>query len=155
GAASPGPRGEPRRPELPPDQRDFVASVCGSATTGEVSRQRLPHPHDVVVISAKRINPSLAAWALVRVPAHPEDEPQLPIGLGVMALATLALAALTVEAIVALRRGAADLEVGLFRLQDDLRSELPVPRPKELGRIADGLRSMAQRLADAHDRELT
>lgn len=71
-----------------------------------------------------------------------------------MALATLALAALTVEAIVALHRGATDLELSLFLLRDDLRSELPVPGPKELGRIADGLRSMALRLADAHDCEL-
>jgi signal transduction histidine kinase len=153
-AASPGPRREPRHPELPPDQSDLVRAACATATTGGILHQRLPHPHDVVLVSARQIGPELTAWALVRVPTHPEEGPQVPVGLGVMALATLALAALTVEAIVALRRGASDLELGLFRLRDDLRSELPVPRPKELGRIADGLRSMALRLADAHDREL-
>jgi signal transduction histidine kinase len=153
-AASPGPRREPRRPELPPDQRDVVIANCRAAATGTVLHERIAHPHDVVVVSVTRLMPELAAWALVRVPTHPEEGPQLPIGLGVMALATLALAGLTVEAIIALRGGALALELGLFRLRDDLRAELPVPRPKELARIADGLRAMALRLADSHDREL-
>lgn len=152
-AASPGSRREPRPPDLPPDQRDFVRLACASTTT-EVLRQRLPHPHDVVVLTAKRLTPSLSAWALVRVPIHREEGPRLPVGLAVMALATLALAVLTVEAVFALRRGAGTLELALVRLGEDLRSELPVPRPKELAGIADGLRSLAGRLADAHDREL-
>jgi signal transduction histidine kinase len=153
-AAGPGPHHEPRHPELPPDQRDFVSTQCAAATAGAVRRGRLAHPHDVIVVSATRLTPELAAWGLVRVPTHPEEGPELPLGLGVMALATLALGILTAEATIALGRGTAALELALFRLRDDLRSELPVPRPKELAKIAEGLRSMALRLADAHDREL-
>jgi signal transduction histidine kinase len=152
--ASPGPRRELRHAELPPDQRDTVRRACGSATTGVALHERLEHPHDVVVISATRLSSQLSAWALVRVPTHPEEGPQLPVGLAVMALATLALAILTVEAVVALRGGAGALELALSRLREDLRAELPTPRPQELARVADGLRSMASRLADAHDREL-
>jgi signal transduction histidine kinase len=154
-AASPGPHREPRHAELPPDQRDFVRDACRAAAIGQVLHQRLAHPHDVIVVSTRGVATDLAAWALVRVPTHPEEGPLLPLGLGVMALATVALAALTVEAMVALRRGGGDLELALFRLRDDLRSELPTPRPEELARIVDGLRSLGQRLADSHDRELS
>lgn len=79
-AASPGPRREPRHPELPPDQRDVVRAACGNATSRDVFHQRLPHSHDVVLVSARQIAPALTAWALVRVPTHPEEGPQVPFG---------------------------------------------------------------------------
>jgi hypothetical protein len=40
-AVSPGPRHEPRPPELPPDQRQFVEAVCTSATSDPVLHRRV------------------------------------------------------------------------------------------------------------------
>jgi len=148
--AGPGPRGEPRPPELPADQQDRVSHACRLAVSGTTA-DRIVHPHDVVVLTATGFGWGVA-WGLVRVPTHPE-EPSLPWPLLWMAAATVALVLVTAEAVIAIGRGTLDLEAGLSRLQEDLRAELPVPRPAELSRIAQGLREMAARLADARDRE--
>jgi signal transduction histidine kinase len=70
-----------------------------------------------------------------------------------LALAAVALAAFTVDAMMALQRGAEELQGALVKLQDDLRAPVPRPRARELGDIAAGLSAMAAHLADARDRE--
>jgi signal transduction histidine kinase len=68
-------------------------------------------------------------------------------------VAAVALAAFTFDAMMALRRGADELQGALLTLQDNLRAPVPRPRATELGDIAAGLSSMAAHLADARDRE--
>jgi signal transduction histidine kinase len=149
-AAGPGPRREVVPLELPPAQRDQIARACGAAGA-ETATDRIVHPHDVVVLAVRGYAGG-AAWGVVRVSTHP-DEPFLPWPLLVMAAATMALVLLTIEAVVAVRRGVVDLEVSLHRLRGDLRAELPVPRPAELARIGHGMHAMALRLAEARERE--
>jgi signal transduction histidine kinase len=70
-----------------------------------------------------------------------------------LALAAAALAGITIDAMMALRRGADQLSSALVTLSGDLRAPVPRPRATELRDIAAGLAAMAAHLADAHDRE--
>jgi len=71
----------------------------------------------------------------------------------VMPLVTFITIAVMVDTIFALQRGVRDLGGTLLRLEKDLRADVARPRAKELGEIADQLRTLANRLADARDRE--
>jgi signal transduction histidine kinase len=66
---------------------------------------------------------------------------------------TLAFILVALDALVALRRGAAELRSGLSLLQKDLRTEIPLPRIRELKRVATGLQEMANHLAETQARE--
>lgn len=141
--------------KLLPMDREAVADLCRGALREKTIHARVPAPQDVLILSARAAGGGLVAWALVAVPPARSDDtgPGWITKIGVMGLATLLLVVLAVDALAALRRGAMDLEIGLLRLQDDLRAEIPRPRAGELSRIAVGVRSMASHLADAHDRE--
>src|SRR5262249_41509069 len=67
-------------------------------------------------------------------------------------IAAAALAGFTIDAMMALRRGAGELTQTLLRLQDDLRAPVPRPRARELGEIATGLGAMGAHPADARGR---
>ncbi len=150
---SPGPHGEPRPGDLPPDQREAVEASCRAARAGETRTARRAHPHDVVVIATRGMN-GAAAFALVRVPTPPgEPDGRWPALVWVMVAVTGVLVVLAADALRALRSGVVDLGRALVLLQDDLRAEVPSPRARELATVADGLRAMAAHLADAHERE--
>ncbi|MFT3693821.1 MAG: ATP-binding protein [Kofleriaceae bacterium] len=53
----------------------------------------------------------------------------------------------------ALREGLGQLDHGMAALEKDLRASVSRPRAVELGRVADGLRRMADRLSDSRERE--
>lgn len=151
---SPDDRGPPRF-DLPPADRALVESACRAAKGASVARDRKALPRDLILTSAARVGPSFVAWSLVRLPPIAAKSPRAPLVVEVSALVTasVVLVWLTLDALLALRRGARALDLSLARLQDDLRAPLPAPRGDELGRIDAGLRAMASRLADARDQE--
>ncbi len=117
--------------KLLPMDREAVVDLCGGALRDRTIHARAPAPHDVLILSARAAGGGLVAWALVAVPPARSDDAGAGwvAKISVMGLATLLLVALAVEALTALRRGAADLEIGLLRLQDDLRAEIPARAP--------------------------
>ena len=145
-------RGEPSKP-LPPDQRDGVRAACRAATAGESRPSEIVHPHDVVLIAARR-TAGASAWSLTRIPSHAEaaDGPW-KLDLAFLSTATLLLVAVTLSAVTSLGGGVSALESSLRALQSDLRAPLAEPGSLEFARLTAGLRDMASHLALAHDRE--
>jgi signal transduction histidine kinase len=100
------------------------------------------------------IDGDVAAFAVRAIPKRPSTGPLgVSFLLAAMAAITLVLVVVSVDAMLAVRRGTGDLERALEVLESDLRAEVVPPRAKELAAIARRLRSMAERLADARDRE--
>ncbi len=140
---------------LPPDARDAISGLCLHAHTGDPVHGRFENAHGVDRIAALAVGERGAAWVVVRARSRGggDDAPSWPFEVVLLALAAVALAGFTVDAMMALRRGADELQGALVKLQDDLRAPVPRPRARELGDIAAGLSAMAAHLADARDRE--
>lgn len=168
----PGPRGRPHGPPPPagsgpppnrpdggghgppPELRRAITEICAKAAVGRVDRSRLPLARDTLVLAAEGVGDGVAAFTLRGVPLHPGSGFFGWSGqLGAMAAVTLAMVAVMVNVMFALRRGATELEQTLARLEGDLRAEVPRPRAKEFAAIAERLRTMAAHLADARERE--
>ena len=146
-------RGEGRH-ALPADLRDEVASLCAGVRQGDPQRGRVETPRGVDRITVVAVGDRGAAWFLSRARPRGSDEgPAWPFEVVLLAIAAVALAGFTVDAMMALRRGADELQGALVKLQEDLRAPVPRPRAQELGEIAAGLSAMAVHLADARDRE--
>ena len=154
GEAKPPPRpGGPRHP-LTPEVQDAVRSLCEKAHPGEPARGRLEHPRGNDHITVTAIGDRGAAWFLARAqPGGVEGTATWPFEVVLLAVVVTVLAGVTVDAMMALGRGAGELTSALVRLQDDLRAPIPRPRARELGDIAAGLGAMAAHLADARERE--
>jgi signal transduction histidine kinase len=139
---------------LPPDVRDAVSGLCQRVRPGAPVSGRFETVRGVDRISVAPVGDRGGAWFLARARAGTSDDaPGLPFEIVLLAVAAVALAAFTVDAMMALRRGADELQGTLVRLQDDLRAPVPRPRARELGDIAQGVAAMAAHLADARDRE--
>jgi len=142
------------RHALPADLRDAVSNLCAHARSGEPQRGRVETPRGVDRITVVAIGDRGAAWFLSRARSRGSDDtPAWPFEVVLLAAAAVALAVFTVDAMMALRRGADELQGALVKLQEDLRAPVPRPRAQELGEIAAGLGAMAVHLADARDRE--
>jgi signal transduction histidine kinase len=143
-------RTEGPRAKLTPEVQDAVAGLCARAP----AQGRIDQPRGVDRVATVLIGDRGAAWFLARVHTHAaEGTPLWLYEVVLLALAAVALAGFTVDAMVALRRGADELTSALSRLAEDLRAPVPQPRARELGDIAKGLGAMATRLADARERE--
>jgi signal transduction histidine kinase len=149
------PRGEDgARHALAPELRDAVARLCKEARGSDPVQGRIETGRGVDRIAVVAVGDRGAAWFLARARARRgDDEPAFPYEVVLLAIAALALAVFTVDAMIALRRGADELQGALVKLSEDLRAPVPRPRARELGDIASGLAAMAARLADARDRE--
>ena len=151
-AARPG-RPDPKRPVLTVEQRTIVERACA---TGAEAIEHLRNK-DVTVVSIAKIagEDGAMAWTTSTLRPKNEEEPTLwQIEIAILALGTLALVAVSLDALFALRKGAAQLDESLEKLSSDLNAEVPRPRAEELSRITDGLKKMAEHLADAREREV-
>jgi signal transduction histidine kinase len=150
-------RGEAGRHQLPPDVRDMVLRLCAKARAGVLASDHVDSPRGVDWISAAAVGDHGGAWFLSRVRNRGTDGgpegPAWPVYIVLLAVAVVVLAVITIDAMMALRGGADELQGALVKLQDDLRAPVPRPRAQELGEIAAGLSKMASHLADARDRE--
>ena len=151
-------RGEARpgegRHQLPPDVRDAVAGLCARARAGAPPPAAIESSRGVDWFSAVAVGVPGGAWFLSRARTHGTDEgPAWPVYIVLLAVAVVVLAVITIDAMMALRGGADELQGALVKLQDDLRAPVPRPRAQELGEIASGLSAMAAHLAHARDRE--
>jgi signal transduction histidine kinase len=146
-------KGEGRH-ALPPDVRDAVSGLCMRVRPGAPVAGRFETVRGVDRISVVPVGDRGGAWFLSRARSgFGEEAPGLPFEIVLLAAAAMALAGFTIDAMMALRRGADELQGALVKLQDDLRAPVPRPRARELGDIAQGLGAMAAHLADARDRE--
>jgi signal transduction histidine kinase len=149
-----GPRRDGPRHQLAPEVQDAVAALCEKAHAGEPARGRIEHPRGSDHISVVAIGDRAAAWFLARGQAGGGEGTAIwPFEVVLLAIVVTAIAGFTVDAMMALGRGAGELTGALVTLQDDLRAPIPRPRAQELGDIAAGLGAMATHLADARERE--
>lgn len=153
-AGRPG-RGEGARYGLGPEVQSAVSGLCARARPGAPARGKIDHPRGVDQVVAMAVSERGSAWFLSRSRARGggEDTPAWPFEVVLLAIAAVALSGITIDAMIAIRRGAGELTSAVRRLQDDLRAPVPRPRATELGDIAAGLSAMAQHLADSRDRE--
>ena len=154
---APGDRGHGRdtRPHaLLPDLAAMVSAACERAKADAPVHMRLERARDVNLVTVVSVGKTGGAWFLTQVRLRSSDDSSpWPIEVILLALAAAALAAVTIDAMVALGRGADALRGSLRRLEGDLRAPVPRPRAEELGQIAAGLEEMASHLADARERE--
>ncbi|MFT3772442.1 MAG: HAMP domain-containing sensor histidine kinase [Minicystis sp.] len=154
-AGRPG-RGDREGPRhtIAPEVEEAIASLCAKTRPGAPARGRIDQPRGVSHVVAVSVGDRGAAWFLTRTRSRPgEDTPSWPFEVVLLAIAAAALAGFTIDAMMALRRGADQLSGTLVQLSRDLRAPVPRPRATELRDIAAGLSAMANHLADARDRE--
>lgn len=137
-----------------PEAISAVEGLCAKARGGDPTRGHIDLPRGAAYLAVVPIGERGAAWAMIRLRSHGgDDAPGWPYEVALLAVAAAALAGITIDAMMALRRGAGELRAALVQLQGDLRAPVPRPRATELREIAAGLDAMAKHLADAHDRE--
>ena len=146
-------RGDMRRFSLAADHRAAVERACQQAFVAPDARMHLRNPSDTIVVSALPIDGGAVAWTAIVVRARAAGEVPWQIEVALLAVGTLILVGVTLDALFALRRGAAQLDASLARLQLDLRAEVQTPRAEEFAKIALGLKHMAAHLADARESE--
>ncbi len=147
-------RPDPKKPFLNAEQAATVERDCqrGPGDYLETLKTR-----DIVAISIVKLDGDDGGLAFAAlVVGKKSDEPTVwQVEFLVLALATLLLVGVSLDAAFALRRGAGELDEALARLGEDLHADVKVPRAEELARIAEGLQRMAKNLAEAHAREQT
>jgi signal transduction histidine kinase len=147
--------GVPPRPLLLPADRTALIAACRATKPGQTEHRRVSLPHDLLMFSLRGATARLVAWTMIRLP--PVDTNRVGVEplaeMGAAAVATLAFVLVALGALLALRRGAADLHMGLSALERDLHAEIPRPRILELERVAAGLKEMANHLVETQERE--
>ena len=141
-----------RGPGPPPKTRAALETMC-KAQAPEVAQQNLQIHGQITVLQVRAIGDGVAAFAMRIVPGG-EAESRWPPGVIALTLLTLVMIAITVHALISIRRGARVLTTAVGLLESDLRTEVAVPSVPELATIAVGLRGMAHRLAAAREREV-
>ena len=146
-----GRRDGARASPIPPDHAAAIADACESAK-GELFHHRARIRGETLLVSVAT-TPQGRVWAALPIRVREGGPEPWKIAAAILALATIALAVVSVDAIAALRRGASDLDHSLDALGGDLNAKIAEPRAEELAGIADGLRRLALRLVDARARE--
>ncbi len=145
-----GGRREGARPfALPPELLAVVAETCRGGAPLRVHVRG-----DTVVVAIAKAGNGWDAWASIPVRTRDRTPLGWKIALFVLASGTLVLVIVTLDAIVALRRGAGQLDDALHKLRGDLGASIDAPRAEELARIATGLQEMAKDLRATRGREL-
>jgi signal transduction histidine kinase len=134
---------------IPRDHAEAIAQAC-SLAKGDVYRHRAKVRGETLLVAV-----SNGTWAALPIHVREGGPEPWKIATVILALATIALAIVSLYAMVALRKGAADLDASLDALGGDLSAKVATPRAEELARIADGLRRLAEKLAEARERERT
>jgi signal transduction histidine kinase len=147
-----GARREGVRPmPIPPDHAAAIHEACKGAKTELVhARERIRGETLIISIASAG---EARTWAATPIRTREGLPDPWKIAGGVLALATVALVLLTLDAMFALERGARSLDRSLDVLGDDLAASIETPRANELARIAEGLRRLAVRLGEAQQRE--
>lgn len=149
GMSATGSHGELGAHPLPPDQRDAVVLACRSGTSPIVVR----HAHDVVLVAVKPLAPDGAAFTLRRVEIQEGIDIVWKVHVLALSLATALLVAVTLTAVVGLRRGTQQVEAVVRDLGRDLRAPVATPAAAEFAALTRALGAMARDLAEAQDRE--
>jgi signal transduction histidine kinase len=149
-----GARREGARPmPIPPDHAAAIQEACRSAK-GELVHARERIRGETLIVSVASVGDA-RTWAATPIRTREGLPDPWKIAGGVLALATVALVVLTLDAMFALERGARSLDRSLDVLAEDLSASVETPRANELARIAEGLRRLAVRLGEAQQRERT
>ncbi len=145
-------RREGARPSpLPHEHAAVIADACREAK-GELHRHRARVRGETLVV-AVATDARGRVWASTPLRVRDGGPEPWKIAAGLGALATIILSLVSLDAIVALRRGAGALDRSLDALGEDLQAPIAEPRAEELARIASGLRRLAARLVEAQQRE--
>jgi signal transduction histidine kinase len=140
-------------PGPPEHVRAAVLDACRQSLPGKVQQIELEDRIATTAISVHGIAPGLSAFAM-RIVWGRESRGTVSPALLALAVTTLLGIALTLHSLWTLRRGARQLATGLGQLEVDPHAAIERPQTRELARIADGVRALARRLADAQLRQL-
>jgi signal transduction histidine kinase len=146
-----GRRDGARPTPLPHDHGAAIADACREAK-GDLFRYRARVRGETLIIAVANSSQG-RVWASTPIRVRDGGPEPWKVAAALVALATIALSLVSLDAVVALRRGASDLDKSLDALGEDLSAPIAKPRAEELARIADGLRRLAGRLVDAQNRE--
>jgi signal transduction histidine kinase len=148
------PRTRVGSPPPPPPIRAAIERACSRVARGAGERVRVESGGMLTLIVVEGLDGAAAFTTRdLRRPRDGERWPRSSSQVLLMALLTMAMVGTALAIMRALRGGAHDVDAALARLEHDLRSETPRPSSREFAAIADRLRHMAHRLADAQDRE--
>jgi len=140
-----------RTAPLAGDHAVAIAAACAAAN-GETLHRRVHVRQDNLVIAVAHAG-STKAWAALPIRVREGIPTPWKIGGAALGLATIALVLIALDAMIALRRGAEDLDRSLEALGGDLSAPVVTPRAEELARIAEGLRRLAGHLSASSARE--
>lgn len=136
---------------LAPDQASAIADACERAS-GEQFHHRARIRGETLLVSIATSSGG-KVWAALPIRVREGGPEPWKIAAAILALATIALAVVSMDAIAALRRGVFDLDRSLEALGEDLNAPIAKPRAEELAGVADGLRRLASRLHEGQGRE--
>jgi signal transduction histidine kinase len=141
-------------PAMPDAVRTALLAACARDAPAAPSDARVEAGDDAVLVSLAADRGGVRSFALRF--AHADAAVARDVWswrFFALALLTLALVAVTVDALLALRRGASGLSRALSTIETDLRAEVPAVPGKEFADVAERIRRVATHLADARERE--
>lgn len=148
-----GRRNGRKAPSFSVEEQAAIVRACRETGAGAPLDRVIRERHVTIVLATAPAGGGEVAWAALGLRADP------PTGVGwrasalVLAVGTMVLAMVVVSALASLRKGAAQLDAGIARLEKDLRAPLEEPHAEELAAIARAVRTMARHLADAQEAE--
>ncbi|HMI85405.1 MAG TPA: ATP-binding protein [Polyangiaceae bacterium] len=147
--------GEERPRALSPDREPAVRRAVEQArSSGARVVSEAPSPEGTVIVAAIPVEnePSAIVFGTYIVRPLPSIVAWRRI-VSLLVGATVLLVATATYSIVTLSRGAAELRKSLDALATDLHASVPRPSVRELGEIAEGIATLAAKLADARSKE--
>ena len=113
-----------------------VGMAPGAQTVAGAPSAVAPHPRLAWVAVAIKPSPYAQSWRLL---------------VGALTLSSLLLVASAARALTTFKRGAGGIQTALAALANDLSTPVPRPPVRELSEIAQGIATLAQRLAEARE----
>jgi len=136
-------------PKLDPASREALKRALAIvAVSHEVSVLAQEVSDEVLVVGVGAAPNGSFAWVTYAV-RPPSFALAWRIIVIVLSIATTALVATALQAVVSVQRGAAALNAALAALATDLSAPVPRPQLRELGEVRDGIAALAQALAGA------
>ncbi len=131
-----------RKLDVPEAERPEIQAVIAGARKSGIASRVLRGPRDLVVIQALK-KPDYVCWTMKRIPGitDPGEKSRKMLLIWLVAAVLVSMAG-TVATGVGLRRGIAEIQSGLSKLERDFSFQLP-SRAGELGQIGRSINRMA------------
>jgi signal transduction histidine kinase len=138
---------------MPDGVRSAILEACGRGAPPEAHAVDLDLGEDLISIAFATDRSGVRSFALRLIRSDPETASSWPYRLVALAIITIALVAVALDALLTVRRGALGLSRALTTIESDLRADIPPVSGKEFADVAGRIRRVANHLADARERE--